>query len=202
MGHGIAQQVAATAAGAAAAASRNGNGSATTNVMVIGYEPKQPSLDKGRARVEGSLARLVVQGKLSQDDAYATLQRMTYTTDLQQLAQADIIVESIPEQMDTKKKLFAQLNTICKPETIFASNTTSLSITELALASGRPDRLVGLHFFNPVQLIKLVEVVRTEHADPAVCEKVYHWVQSVGKRAVSCGDTPGKQQHVIQFSVS
>jgi 3-hydroxyacyl-CoA dehydrogenase len=92
--------------------------------------------------------------------------------------------------MDLKEKLYTQLGSICQAETIFASNTSSLSIGEMAQFSGRPDKFVGVHFFNPVQMMKLVEVIRTEHTDPAVFDKAYAWVGEIGKVAVSCGDTP------------
>ncbi len=110
---------------------------------------------------------------------------------MQDLADTDFIVEAVIENMDLKQKLYENLGTLCKPETIFASNTSSLSITEMAQFSGRPQNFVGVHFFNPVQLMKLVEVIRTEQTDPVVFEKAYSWVQDIGKVPVSCGDTPG-----------
>ena len=93
--------------------------------------------------------------------------------------------------MDLKQDLYEKLGEVCKPETIFASNTSSLSITEMAQFSGRPQNFVGVHFFNPVQLMKLVEVIRTEQTDPVVFDKAYSWVEDIGKVPVSCGDTPG-----------
>jgi 3-hydroxyacyl-CoA dehydrogenase len=175
MGHGIAQVAAASGA----------------HSSVIAYEAEQQYLDRGKSRIEGSISKLVSKGKLSQEDADATLGRITFTTDMNMLADTDFIVEAVIENMELKEDLYTNLGKTCKPETIFASNTSSLSITEMAQFSGRPANFVGIHFFNPVQIMKLVEVIRTEQTDPSVFEKAYNWVGDIGKVAVSCGDTPG-----------
>ncbi|GAX17462.1 3-hydroxyacyl-CoA dehydrogenase [Fistulifera solaris] len=175
MGHGIAQ-VAATSG---------------VHSQVIAFEQEQKYLDSGKARIEGSIGKLVSKGKMSQEDADKALQSITFTTDMALLADTDFIVEAVIENMDLKQSLYTNLGETCKPETIFASNTSSLSITEMAQFSGRPQNFVGVHFFNPVQIMKLVEVIRTEQTDPAVFEKAYNWVGDIGKVAVSCGDTPG-----------
>eukprot|EP00591_Stephanopyxis_turris_P005403 CAMPEP_0195527842 /NCGR_PEP_ID=MMETSP0794_2-20130614/29756_1 /TAXON_ID=515487 /ORGANISM="Stephanopyxis turris, Strain CCMP 815" /LENGTH=217 /DNA_ID=CAMNT_0040658849 /DNA_START=407 /DNA_END=1060 /DNA_ORIENTATION=+ len=107
------------------------------------------------------------------------------------LSNVDFVVEAVVENMDLKKELYTNLNTVCKAETIFASNTSSLSITEMAVASNRAEKFVGMHFFNPVQIMKLVEVIRTEHTNPDVYERAYQWVHDIRKVPVSCGDTPG-----------
>ena len=114
-----------------------------------------------------------------------------YTTNPDDLANVDFVVEAVIENMDLKKEFYTTLGGICKPEAIFASNTSSLSITDMAELSGRPDRFVGVHFFNPVQVMKLVEVIRTQHTDPKVFDKAFQWAQDIGKVAVTCGDTPG-----------
>lgn len=175
MGHGICQ---------VAAQSR-------VHSQVTAFEPEQKYLDSGKARIEGSVAKLVSKGKITQEDADATLGRIYYTTDMSELQDTDFIVEAVIENMDLKQDLYEKLGVVCKPETIFASNTSSLSITEMAQFSGRPQNFVGVHFFNPVQLMKLVEVIRTEQTDPIVFDKAYAWVEDIGKVAVSCGDTPG-----------
>lgn len=179
MGHGICQVAAASGV------QLNKQGSVTA------FEPEQKFLDRGRERIEGSVSKLVSKGKISQDVADSTLGRIRYTTDMADLRDADFIVEAVIENMDLKKDLYEKLGAVCKPETIFASNTSSLSITEMAQFSGRPQNFVGVHFFNPVQLMKLVEVVRTDQTDPIVFEKAKSWVSDIGKVAVSCGDTPG-----------
>jgi 3-hydroxyacyl-CoA dehydrogenase len=175
MGHGICQ-----------VAAQSG-----VHEQIVAFEQEEKFLDSGKARIEGSIAKLVAKEKISQENADATLARIHYTTDMQDLADTDFIVEAVIENMDLKQKLYENLGTLCKPETIFASNTSSLSITEMAQFSGRPQNFVGVHFFNPVQLMKLVEVIRTEQTDPVVFEKAYSWVQDIGKVPVSCGDTPG-----------
>lgn len=175
MGHGICQ-----------VAAQSG-----VHSQVTAFEPEQRFLDSGKARIEGSVAKLVSKGKISQDEADATLGRIHYTTDMSDLQDADFIVEAVIENMDLKQDLYEKLGVVCKPETIFASNTSSLSITEMSQFSGRPQNFVGIHFFNPAQLMKLVEVIRTEYTDPAVFDKAYQWVNDIGKVAVSCGDTPG-----------
>ena len=175
MGHGICQVAAASG----------------VHSSVVAYEPEQPYLDKGRARIEGSVNKLLSKGKISQEQADATLGSITYTTDPSDLSNTDFIVEAVIENMDLKKDLYGSLGSVCKPDTIFASNTSSLSITEMAEISGRPDRFVGVHFFNPVQIMKLVEVIKTDHTDQAVFDAAYNWVGDIGKVAVTCRDTPG-----------
>lgn len=135
MGHGIAQ-----------VAAQSGVHSA-----VVAYEPEQKYLDSGRQRIEASIAKLVGKGKLSQADADATHRRLHYTTDVTLLRDADLVVEAVIEDLDLKRKTYTQLGETCQPGTVFASNTSSLSIAEMAQFSGRVDRFVGVHFFNPVQ---------------------------------------------------
>jgi 3-hydroxyacyl-CoA dehydrogenase len=158
---------------------------------VIAFENEQVFLDKGRSRIEQSIAKLVAKGKLTQDDADQTLGRITFTTDMDALRDTDFIVEAVIENMDLKRDLYTELGQVCDPKTIFASNTSSLSITEMAAFSGRPQNFVGVHFFNPVQLMKLVEVIRTTETDAAVFHQAHQWVKDIGKIPVSCGDTPG-----------
>jgi 3-hydroxyacyl-CoA dehydrogenase len=181
MGHGIAQ-VAAQA-----------------GLDVVLCETAQPFLDKGLARIEGSLAKMakkaVEKGKATAEDAQAnaaaTRARIRGTLASADLAGCDLVVEAIVEDLEVKKRLFAELGKVCKPETILASNTSSFPILEMAVASGRPERFVGLHFFNPVQLMKLVEVVRTERTDENVFAAVRSFGEAVGKVPVACKDTPG-----------
>jgi len=164
---------------------------AATRSTVIAFEPEQRFLDKGRERIEKSIAKLVAKDRMSQDDADATFNRITFTTDTADLADADFIVEAVIENMDLKQDLYENLGKICVPDTIFASNTSSLSITEMAAFSGRPHNFVGIHFFNPVQIMKLVEVIRTEDTADHAFQKAHDWVSEIGKVPVSCGDTPG-----------
>jgi len=175
MGHGICQVSAASG----------------VHSKVVAFEKEQKFLDSGKDRVMKSIDKLVAKEKMSQEKADQTLKSITWTTDIGALKDTDFIVEAVIENMDLKQELYTELGQLCKPETIFASNTSSLSITEMAAFSGREENFVGVHFFNPVQLMKLVEVIRTEKTDPAVFQKAYDWVEDIGKVAVSCGDTPG-----------
>ena len=181
MGHGIAQ-----------VAAQGG-----CDVVVL--ESKQEFLDKGLGRIDKSLSKLaqkaVEKGKASAEDAEAnraaTRARITGTLEQQDLADCDLVVEAIVEDLDVKKTLFAELGKTCKAETIFASNTSSFPIGEMGEASGRPDRMVGLHFFNPVQLMRLVEVVRTDKTSDEVFAAARAFGEACGKSPVSCKDTPG-----------
>jgi 3-hydroxyacyl-CoA dehydrogenase len=180
MGHGIVQ-VAAQA-----------------GLTVVALESQQAFLDAGLARIDKSLAKLaekaVEKGKTPEQakaDAAATRARITGTLSSKDLADCDLVIEAIVEDLGAKKKLFAELGKLCKPDTILASNTSSFPIGEMAEASGRPARFVGLHFFNPVQLMKLVEVVRTAKTDENVFAAARAFGEGVGKTPVACKDTPG-----------
>jgi 3-hydroxyacyl-CoA dehydrogenase len=180
MGHGIVQ-VAAQA-----------------GFTVVALESKQEFLDSGLARIDKSLAKFaekaVEKGKSSEQakgDAAATRARITGTLQNKDLADCDLVIEAIVEDLGAKKKLFSELGKLCKQGTIFASNTSSFPIGEMAEASGRAARFVGLHFFNPVQLMKLVEVVRTSKTDENVFAAARGFGEAVGKTPVACKDTPG-----------
>lgn len=175
MGHGICQ----------VAASSNKHSS------VIAFEKEQRFLDSGRTRIENSISKLCSKGKLEADEADRILNNITYTTDVRDLETADFCIEAVIENIDLKRDLYQELGNICKPECIFASNTSSLSITELANMSNRQEYFVGVHFFNPVQLMPLVEVINTDMTLPHVFESAFQWVHDIGKVPVKCGDTPG-----------
>lgn len=167
--------------------------------QVVALEAEQAALDRGLARVDKSLAKLasknVEKGKMDEAAAKAWVDevrgRITGSTDKKDLADCDLVVEAIVENLDVKKALFAELGGLCKDDTIFASNTSSFPIGEMADASGRPERFVGLHFFNPVQLMRLVEVVRTENTQDDVFDAAREFGKACGKAPVSCKDTPG-----------
>ena len=180
MGHGIVQ-VAAQA-----------------GYTVVALEGAQNFLEAGLARIDKSLAKLaekaVEKGKTPEQakaDAAATRARISGSLERKALADCDLVIEAIVEDLGAKKELFSALGKLCKPETIFASNTSSFPIGEMAAASGRAARFVGLHFFNPVQLMKLVEVVRTDRTDESVFAAARAFGESVGKVPVACKDTPG-----------
>jgi 3-hydroxyacyl-CoA dehydrogenase len=166
---------------------------------VVGYEMDSGALDAGMQRIEKSLAKLadkaVEKGKKSREDAdsdaAAARGRITATLEIGDLLDCDLVIEAIVENLEIKKSLFAQLGSQCKPGTILASNTSSFPIGELAAASGRADRTIGLHFFNPVQLMRLVEVIQTESTDAEVFAAAREFGTACGKHSVACRDTPG-----------
>jgi len=164
--------------------------SATAGYDVLVLEQEQKFLDKGFAGIEKSLAKFAEKGNLK-EPAAAIRTRLKGVTDRHALADCDIIVEAIIENVEEKKKMFAALDGIVKKDAVFASNTSSISITEVAAATKRPDRFVGLHFFNPVPLMKLVEVVRTIATSDAAFEAAVEFGRSLGKVPVRTSDKTG-----------
>ncbi len=148
-------------------------------------------LEKGLGRIRGSLGKAVEKGKLAAEERDAALARVRGTTALAELADCELVVEAIIENLDEKKRIYGELDRIVQPQAIFASNTSSLTITQLAMATRRPERFVGLHFFNPVPVMKLVEVVRTLLSDEAVLGEVTAWCREIGKTPIACKDNSG-----------
>ena len=164
--------------------------SATAGYEVVVLEQEQKFLDKGFAGIEKSLAKFAEKGNLK-EPVEAVRGRLKGTTDRNALADCDIIIEAIIENVEEKKKMFSALDGIVKKDTIFASNTSSISITEVAAATKRPERFVGLHFFNPVPLMKLVEVVRTIATSDDAFETAFNFGKSLGKVPVRTSDKTG-----------
>ena len=154
-------------------------------------EVSQQVVEKGLQSIEKNLARLVEKGTLSATDREQVRGRLRGTTNLEDLKDCDIVIEAILEQVPAKRELYAALDKICPPSTIFASNTSSISITELAVSTQRPTRFLGLHFFNPVPVMKLVEVVRTIATDAAVFDEVVAFAGKLGKTPVRTTDRTG-----------
>jgi 3-hydroxybutyryl-CoA dehydrogenase len=149
-------------------------------------------LDKGLARIRGSLDKAVEKGKLEAAARDQAVSRLSGTvTDLSAMADCDLVVEAIVENLDEKKKTFAALDEAVKAEAIFASNTSSLTITQLAMFTKRPDQFVGLHFFNPVPVMKLVEVVRTILTSGETFDRAFEFARSLGKEPIACRDNSG-----------
>src|SRR5712671_5037651 len=148
-------------------------------------------VDKGFKGIEKNLSRLVEKGTISEAQKGETRGRLKGTTALEDLKDCDLVVEAIIEQLPAKRELFGALDALCPAATIFASNTSSLTITEIATATKRPQRFVGLHFFNPVPVMKLVEVVRTIATEPAVYEEMVAFGEKLGKTAVRAHDSTG-----------
>lgn len=159
----------------------------TTKVLEVSRE----ALDAGLKRIDGFLAAGVARGKVRPEDKQATLQRITGTLDYGDLADCDLVIEAVVENLDAKKDAFGKLERRLKPDAILASNTSSLSITEMAVHTKRPDRFVGLHFFNPVPLMKLVEVTRTIQTAAGVEETVLEFARAVGKTPIRAIDRTG-----------
>jgi 3-hydroxybutyryl-CoA dehydrogenase len=164
---------------------------AQAGLQVTVREVSTELIDKGFANIDKSLARLVQRGTLSAAERDAARKRLRPTTKLEDLRDCDFIIEAITEQLAAKKELFRALDGLCPPQTIYASNTSSLSITEMAVATRRPERFVGLHFFNPVPIMKLAEVIRTIATDPKVYEEVAALAVRMGKTAVRTSDRTG-----------
>lgn len=158
---------------------------------VVVREVSPELLDKGLKSIEKNLQRMVEKGSLTDVERDHTRSRLKGTTSLNDLKDADLIIEAIIEQLPDKKALYMELDKLCPKTTIFASNTSSLSITEMATFTSRPDRFVGLHFFNPVPMMKLVEVIRTIATDPAVYAEVLEFASRVGKTPVRTTDRTG-----------
>ncbi len=165
--------------------------SSKAGVDVVAMEVNDDFLKKGMGRIDKSLSRAVDKGKLDEAGKKAILDKIKPTTDPNDLADCDLVVEAIIENFDEKAKLYKTLDGIVKKEAIFASNTSSLSITEMGAVTQRADQFCGLHFFNPVPVMKLVEVVRTVVTSDATFDSAKAFGEKVGKVVVSCKDTPG-----------
>jgi 3-hydroxybutyryl-CoA dehydrogenase len=158
---------------------------------IVVREVAAPLLEKGLKSIDKNLARLVEKGTISEAQKTEIAQRLKGTTAIEDLKDCDLIIEAIIEQLPAKRELFAELDRLCPESTIFASNTSSLTITEIATATKRPQRFIGLHFFNPVPVMKLVEVVRTIATDSAVYEEAVAFGTKLGKTAVRANDSTG-----------
>ena len=164
---------------------------ATAGYDTIVRDVSQQVWDKARAGIERSLAKFVEKGKLPAADRDAALKRLRFTTATAELKGCDIVLEAVTEDLDLKNTLWKELDGLCPPTTIFASNTSSLTIAAMAAATRRADRFVGLHFFNPVPLMPLVEVVRTVTTSPDTFQRSFAFARSLGKEPVAAKDNSG-----------
>lgn len=164
---------------------------AQSGYQVIINDLDAAAMDRAIASIEKNLGRMVAKGKLSEEDKTATLSRISKFNGEADYQEVGLIVEAITERMEPKKKLFAYLDGVCPADTIFASNTSSLSITEIAAATQRPDKVVGMHFFNPVPMLKLVEVIRGQQTSDTTYNTVFEMAQKVGKTPVTVEEAPG-----------
>ncbi|MCY7340755.1 MAG: NAD(P)-binding domain-containing protein [Pseudonocardia sp.] len=166
---------------------------------VIAVEIDTDAVARGRIHLETSTARAVGRGKLTQESADALLARIVTTTSLADLADADLVVEAVPESLDLKAQVLAELDKVCRPEVILASNTSSLSVTELAVRTGRPGKVVGMHFFNPAPVQKLVELVRTVVTEQDVVDDLQDFAATLDKVPVVIGDRAGFIANALLF---
>ena len=166
---------------------------------VVGVEKDDDSLARGRQYLEHSTSRAVKRAKMTEAEQADLLGRITFTTSLKDLAEADFVVEAVVESLETKKAIFRDLDEIVAPETILATNTSSLSVTEISTANGSPGRVVGVHFFNPAPVQALVEIVRTVVTEQSVLDDTTALVTSLGKAPVVCGDKAGFIANTLLF---
>lgn len=160
-------------------------------VETVAREVSEDLAERGRSRIEHFLGRGVEKGRLTAVERDEALGRLTTTTELGDLAGCDLVVEAIVEEPAAKKALFRELEGIVGPDAVLATNTSALSVTEIARAIDNPDRVVGMHFFNPAPVLPLVEVVRTELAAEPAVELAYRFAERIGKTPIRCADTPG-----------
>jgi 3-hydroxybutyryl-CoA dehydrogenase len=164
---------------------------ASFGINVILRDIDSAFVERGLATVNGNLDRLVAKGKLQPDEKQAIVDRVAGTTEVAALADCDLIVEAAIEDMKIKKIIFAELDGVCKPSTILASNTSSLSITEIASATARPDQVIGMHFFNPAPVMKLVEIIRGIATSQAAVDAVMTVATFIDKQPVEVAEAPG-----------
>jgi 3-hydroxybutyryl-CoA dehydrogenase len=172
---------------------------ARSGVGVVGVEVDKAGVDRGRGHIEHSTYRAVARGKLDGPGRAELLSRISYTTSLKDLAEVDLVIEAIPEQLEIKAAVFNDLERICRPDVILASNTSSLSVTEIGVHTGRPGKVIGVHFFNPAPVLKLVEVVRTVVTEPDVISDVVGFLRLLGKEPVVMGDRAGFIANALLF---
>ena len=172
---------------------------ARSGLSVVAVEVDEDAVKRGRSHIEDSTERALARGKLDAAERSAMLDRVSYSTDLAALANAELVVEAIPERMELKRQVFSRLDEVCPPDTILATNTSSLSVTELSVVTGRPSKVIGLHFFNPAPVMKLVEVIRTVVTEPGVVEDVEALAAQLGKTDVTVGDKAGFIANALLF---
>ena len=176
-------------------AGQMGNGitqvAACAGIEVVMIDIQQEYVDKGIATIEKSLAKLVSKERMSQEDADAARARISTAIDRAACADVDLVVEAVPEILELKLSIFSELDGICKEDCILATNTSSISISEIAAATSRPDKVIGMHFMNPVPIMKLVEVINGKETSDDVTSTVLGAAERMGKIPLMCNDSPG-----------
>ncbi len=179
-------------AGIAEVLARNG-------LAVIAVEADEAALAHGSGIVASSTRRAVERGKLTAEEQAALLDRIDFTTSLERLAGVDLVIEAVPERLDLKREIFGKLDTICSPDAVLATNTSSLSVTEISVSTHNPRRVVGMHFFNPAPVQRFVEVIRTVVSEQPVVDSVVALAQRLGKQPVVVGDKAGFIANALLF---
>jgi 3-hydroxybutyryl-CoA dehydrogenase len=165
--------------------------SAQAGFETIGREVSEELCERARRTIEHYLGRAVEKEKLTAEDRNAALGRLTLTTSLQDLAGCDLVIEAIVEELEPKRDIFAELERNVGPDAILASNTSAIPIGKIAEATEHPERVVGMHFFNPAPVLPLVEIIRAERSSDEVVNAAYEWAEQAGKQPVRANDTPG-----------
>ncbi|GAB3276460.1 hypothetical protein GCM10027589_02080 [Actinocorallia lasiicapitis] len=160
-------------------------------IATVGIEINDAALERGRGNVLSSTGRAVQRGKLTEEGQTEILDRITFSTDFADLADCGLVIEAVPERLDLKGKVFAELDKVCGPDAVLATNTSSLSVAEIAATTSRPGSIVGVHFFNPAPVMKLVEVIFTDESRKEFTDAVTELVRDLGKTPVTIGDRPG-----------
>jgi 3-hydroxybutyryl-CoA dehydrogenase len=157
----------------------------------VGRDVNEELAERGRSTIDHYLRRAVEKERMTQEKKDGALQRLSLTTDLVGLAECDLVIEAVLEELDLKKKVFADLDRVTRPEAVLATNTSALSVSEIADATEHPERVVGMHFFNPAPVLPLVEIVRAAKSSDEAVQTAYDWAERAGKQPVRCNDTPG-----------
>ena len=165
--------------------------SLTAGHETVGREVTIELAERARKTIEHYLGRAVEKGRIPDHDRDAALARLTLTTTAVELADCDLVIEAIVEELEPKRELFAELDRITRPDAVLATNTSALSVTDIAEATQHPERVVGMHFFNPAPVLPLVEIVRTARTSEDAVRTAFDWAEQAGKRPVKCNDTPG-----------
>lgn len=160
-------------------------------LAVVGIEVNKDALERGRGHLESSTGRAVKRGRLTEDAQREILGRITLSTDFADLGDCDLVIEAVPERLDLKRKVFTELDRVCRDDAVLATNTSSLSVTDIAVTTGRPSEIVGVHFFNPAPVMKLVEIIGTVLTEPEAVTRVAELVRGLGKTPVTIGDRAG-----------
>ena len=172
-----------------------GAGIAQVSIMAghetVGREVSRELAEQGRSKIEHYLGRAVEKGRMTADERDAALGRLALTTELSGLADCDLVVEAVLEELPLKREVFAELDRVTRPDAILATNTSALSVAEIAESTEHPERVVGMHFFNPAPVLPLVEIVRAPKSSDEAVRAAYDWAEQAGKRPVNCNDTPG-----------